>query len=203
MRGAMMMAAALFAGATALTAQEPGAKAEIRPFVGASIPTGAQRDLFNDAPVFGLQGAMELKPTLHLVGTFGWVPGQNEYVSARDNVNMFAYDVGLELSMVRPLGGNWQFRPYAGIGGGGRTYAYEADQLADKTCVAGLWCAGIRVPGRPHRIPGGSTRRRVLLPLTHYRPGLRDAKRGQAHGRLCLSFPLRPTVIPSRGVAAG
>jgi hypothetical protein len=138
----MMMAAALFAGATALRAQEPGAKAEIRPFVGASIPTGSQRDLFNDAPVFGLQGAVELKPTLHLVGTFGWVPGQSEYVSARDNVNIFAYDVGLELSMVRPLGGNWQFRPYAGIGGGGRTYAYEADQLADKTCVAGYGALG-------------------------------------------------------------
>lgn len=142
MRRTMLATAALFAGATAVYAQEPGAKVEVRPFVGASIPTGAQRDLFNDAPIFGVQGAVQVKPTLHLVGTFGWVPGQNEYVAARDNVNVFAYDVGVELSMVRPLGGNWQFRPYAGIGGGGRTYAYEADQLADKTCVAGYGALG-------------------------------------------------------------
>ena len=94
-------------------------------------------DLFNDAPIFGLQGAVELKPTLHLVGTFGWVPGQNTYVLTRDKVNIFQYDVGLELSMVRPLSANWQFRPYVGIGGGARTHAYQADQLADKTCAAG------------------------------------------------------------------
>src|SRR5918994_6160765 len=107
MRRTMLVAAALIAGATALSAQERAVKGEIRPFVGASIPTGTQRDLFNDAPIFGLQGAVELKPTFHLVGTFGWVPGQNEYVLARDNVNIFQYDIGLELSMVRPLGANW------------------------------------------------------------------------------------------------
>src|ERR687897_239991 len=101
MKRAIVAAAALLAGATTLPAQESGAKAEVRPFVGASIPTGTQRDLFNDAPIFGLQGAVQLKPTLHLVGTFGWLPGQNEYVLTRDNVNVFAYDVGVELSMVR------------------------------------------------------------------------------------------------------
>src|SRR5215216_5707696 len=97
MRRTMLAAAALIAGATAVAAQEPGAKAEVRPFVGASIPTGTQRDLFNDAPVFGLQGAVQLKPNFHVVGTFGWVPGQNQFVSTRDNVNIFQYDVGLEL----------------------------------------------------------------------------------------------------------
>ena len=143
MKRAIAAAAALLAGATTLPAQESGAKAEVRPFVGASIPTGTQRDLFNDAPIFGLQGAVELKPTLHLVGTFGWVPGQNQYVLARDNVNIFQYDVGVELSMIRPLGGgNWQFRPFVGIGGGARTYAFEADQLADKTCAAGYGALG-------------------------------------------------------------
>jgi hypothetical protein len=142
MRRIILVTGALLAGATALPAQEREAKAEIRPFIGASIPTGAQRDLFNDAPIFGLQGAVELKPTLHLVGTFGWVPGQNEYVLARDNVNVFQYDVGVELSMVRPLGGTWQFRPFVGIGGGARTYVYEADQLGDKTCAAGYGALG-------------------------------------------------------------
>jgi hypothetical protein len=38
-------------------------------------------------------------------------------VLTRDKVNVFEYDVGL--------------------GGGARTYAYEAGQLSDKTCAAG------------------------------------------------------------------
>lgn len=181
MRRIMLAAVALVFGATALPAQETGAKAEIRPFVGASIPTGTQRDLFNDAPVFGLQGAVELKPTLHLVGTFGWVPGQNEYVLARDNVNIFQYDVGIELSMVRGLGASWQFRPYLGVGGGARTYAYEADQLGDKTCAAGYGALGsefqlgrtaLRVEARDDvfcfksPIPGQDSRTRNDLRLT-------------------------------------
>jgi hypothetical protein len=142
MRRTMLAAAALMAGAMALSAQEPAARPEIRPFMGASIPTGTQRDLFNDAPMFGLQGAVQLKPNFHVVGTFGWVPGQNQFVLTRDNVNIFQYDVGLELGMVRALGGNWQFKPYLGIGGGARTYAYEADQLADRTCAAGYGALG-------------------------------------------------------------
>lgn len=142
MRRTMLAVAALFVGATALSAQESGVKAEFRPFVGASVSTGTQRDLFRDAPIFGLQGAVELHPNFHLVGTFGWVPGQNEFVLTRDNVNVFQYDVGIELGLVRPLGGNWQFKPYLGIGGGARTYAYEADQLADRTCTAGYGALG-------------------------------------------------------------
>jgi hypothetical protein len=130
------------AGATVLSAQESRAAPEIRPFVGVSITTGTQRDLFNDAPVFGLQGAVELKPTLHLVGTFGWVPGQTQYVTTGDNVNIFQYDVGVELGMVRELSGTWQFRPYLGLGAGARTYAYQAGTLADKTCAQGYGAAG-------------------------------------------------------------
>jgi hypothetical protein len=142
MRRTILVAAAVFAGATALAAQQQRARPEIRPFTGASIATGAQRDLFNDAPIFGLQGAVELKPNFHLVGTFGWVPGQNQFVLSRDNVNIFQYDVGVELGLVRRLSENWQFKPYIGLGGGGRTYAYQAPQLSDRTCVAGYSALG-------------------------------------------------------------
>jgi hypothetical protein len=141
--GVTVVAAALLTAVTALSAPEPRAKPELRPFVGASIPTGTQRDLFNDAPIFGLQGAVELKPTLHLVGTFGWVPGQNAYVLTRDNVNIFQYDVGLERSMVRPLSGNWQFRPYVGISGGARPPTrIRLTSWADQTCAAGYGTLG-------------------------------------------------------------
>lgn len=174
--GVTVVAAALLTAVTALSAQEPRAKPELRPFVGASIPTGTQRDLFNDAPIFGLQGAVELKPTLHLVGTFGWVPGQNAYVLTRDNVNIFQYDVGLERSMVRPLGGNWQFRPYVGISGGAPTYAYQADQLGRSDLRS-----RVRYPG--HGVPAGTnsrsgSRREMMCSASSRRWQARIPRRG-------------------------
>lgn len=181
MRRTILATSVLVATATVLSAQTPRARPEIRPFMGASIPTGSQRDFFNDAPIFGLQGAVELKPTLHLVGTFGWTPGQNTYVLTRDNVNVFEYDVGLELGMVRPLGGKWELKPYAGIGGGARTYTYQAAGLADKTCAAGYGALGtefqigntaLRVEGRDNvfcfrsPIAGQNSRTRNDIRLT-------------------------------------
>jgi hypothetical protein len=91
MRRILLATLGVLAGAAVLSAQEPGAKLEIRPFAGVSVPTGTQRQVFNDAPIFGLQGAVELKPNFHVVGSFGWVPGQNEFVLSRDNVNIYQY----------------------------------------------------------------------------------------------------------------
>jgi len=45
-----------------------------RPFLGANLPTGAQRDALTDAPMFGLQAGLELRPSLHLVATRALVP---------------------------------------------------------------------------------------------------------------------------------
>ena len=35
---------------------------ELRPFVGAYMPTGAMRDVMKSSALFGLQGALEVKP---------------------------------------------------------------------------------------------------------------------------------------------
>ena len=143
MRRTVFAVAALVAGATALAAQTPKKiRPEIRPFVGATIPTGEQRDLFADAALVGAQAAVELKPSLHVLGTFGWTPGQNKYAVALDNVSIFQYTVGAELGFVEPLAGNWEVRPFIGVGVGGRTYAYEASTLDDKTDVAGYGAVG-------------------------------------------------------------
>lgn len=133
MKRIAIVAAVLLAGATALTAQSPLTKPEFRPFAGANIPTGPQRDLFGDAGMIGAQLALEIKPTLHVLGTFGWVASQSTYAVTDNNVNMFTYDVGLEFGVVEPLGGKWELKPFVGIGGGARTYAYRG-ALPDKTC---------------------------------------------------------------------
>jgi hypothetical protein len=142
MRRITLAAAALALGAVALPAQTRKPVPEIRPFAGASIPSGAQRDLFKDAPMFGAQAALELKPNLHLIGTFGWVPGHTKYPVADDAVDLFEYNVGAELGLVRPMGGGWQFKPFLGLGAGARTYNYQAKDLTTETCTAGYGAAG-------------------------------------------------------------
>jgi hypothetical protein len=143
MRTFMFAAAALCAATTALRAQAPTVpRLELRPFVGALVPTGDQRDLFTNEPLFGLQAAVEVKPTFHVVGSFGWVPAESKYAIADNKADVFQYDMGVEFSLIRPMPGDWQFRPFLGFGAGGRTYTYEAEQLNNKTCLAGYGALG-------------------------------------------------------------
>lgn len=141
MRKIAVIVAALGTGTAALAAQTP-LKPEIRPFAGAIIPTGAQRNLFQDAPMVGVSAALELKPSLHVLTTLTWVPGQDKYPVAQDNVNIFQYTAGVEVGFVKPLGGRWELRPFAGLGVGGRTYAFQGLGLDDQTCFAGYGVVG-------------------------------------------------------------
>ena len=134
-------AAVLFAGGAVLSAQSSVPKPEFRPFVGANIPTGPQRDLFGDAGMIGAQVAVEIRPTLHVLGSFGWIATQSNYAVTNDNVNLFTYDVGLELSVVTPMASQWEFKPFVGIGAGARTYAYRG-ALPNKTGGSGYFALG-------------------------------------------------------------
>ena len=142
MRRTIMVLAVLVTGSSTLPGQAPTWKPELRPFVGASVPTGGQRDLFKDAAMFGVQGALELRPTFHVLGTLNWVPAHNRYAGADENVSIFAYDVGIEKGLVRPLVNGWELRPFFGVGAGARTYAYKSSSLKDQTCVAGYGALG-------------------------------------------------------------
>jgi Outer membrane protein beta-barrel domain len=142
MRWTALTTGVLVAGATALSAQAPQPALELRPFVGAYIPTGAQRDLFRDAPMFGVQAAVEIKEYLHVLGSFAWAPDENKYQVTGDNVGIYQYDVGAELGFVQALGANWQLKPFIGVGGGARTYDFEARSLPTKTCAAGYGAIG-------------------------------------------------------------
>jgi hypothetical protein len=141
MKRIVIAAAALVAGATALPAQVTTLKPEIRPFAGANIPTGPQRDVFTDGGMLGAQIALELNPSLHVLGSLGWVASQTMYAVSNDHVNMFTYDVGVEFGVVQPLGGMWELKPFAGIGAGGRTYTYRG-ALPDRTGLSGYVALG-------------------------------------------------------------
>lgn len=142
MRKLVILVAALALVANALPAQTPTVKPEIRPFAGAMIPTGELRNLFLDAPLFGIATAVEVQPTFHVQATFVWVPAQDKYGLAQNNVNIFQYTAGAELGFVTPLAGSWELRPFAGVGLGGRTYAFQGAGLKDRTDFVGYGAIG-------------------------------------------------------------
>jgi hypothetical protein len=129
--------------AGAVSAQGTTLRPEIRPFVGMYVPTGHQRDMFKDAALFGVQAALEIEPSFHLLGTFGYVPGQTKLTSVGNDVQILAYDVGFEVDMVRSLGGAWLFKPFFGLGVGARTYMYDNVALRDRSCAAGYGALGM------------------------------------------------------------
>ena len=133
---------AIGAAASALSAQSPGITPELRPFIGVSVPTGDQQDLFKRAPMAGLQGALEIRPNFHVIGTFGYVPGESKYAVTYNDVKIYDYNIGAELGLVRQWGASWEFKPFIGLGAGARTYAYKDQTLTDKTCAAGYGAAG-------------------------------------------------------------
>jgi hypothetical protein len=135
----LAVALVLGASAAAQTPSEP--KGEVRPFVGASIPTGELRDAYASKPILGLQGAVQVTPTFHLVSSFGWVPSKAKYAVANRDVNVFQYDGGVELGLMRQMG-RWQFKPFLGLGAGARTYLYSSPQLTDRTCLSGYGTVG-------------------------------------------------------------
>jgi hypothetical protein len=142
MRKLIFTVAVLAAGAAALPAQVTGTPFEVRPFVGANIPTGTQRDLFKPAALFGVQAAVEVRENFHVLGTFGWVPAQNKYDVLDADVHMFQYDVGLEYGMVGHMGASWLIKPFVGLGAGARTYVFDANELKNRTCLAGYGALG-------------------------------------------------------------
>lgn len=189
MKRSMILVAALFAGATVLSAQATRIKPEIRPFAGAIIPTGDQRDLFLDAPMAGVSTALELKPSLHVLATFTWVAAQNKYPVAQDNVNIYQYSVGAELGFVKPLGGRWELRPFAGIGVGGRTYAFQGLGLNDKTCFAGYGALGteFQIARTALRLEARHNVFRYLSPM----PGVSAQTRNDIGLSLGIAYHLR------------
>ena len=147
MRTTALALATLLGCAAALQAQEP-LRPELRPFVGAHLPTGDQRSLFKDALMVGAQGALELRPTFHILTTFGWIHGRNKYAVANDNVNIFAYDLGVEWNMIRAFDPTWRLSPFLGVGAGGRTYSFRESTLSTRTCAAAYGALGTELQVR-------------------------------------------------------
>lgn len=125
---------------------------EVRPFVGAFVPTGPQRDILKDTWLVGTQAALEIADRAHLVGTFAWAPNR----TSRD-VCVYDYTAGVEGFRAMPLRGSWELRPFLGLGLGGRTYVNHGDADRRQTTWGGYGALGtefqmnriaVRIEGR-------------------------------------------------------
>jgi hypothetical protein len=120
-----------------------GGAFELRPYVGAYVPTGDQRDFLKDAVLVGAQASWRLVPQLALTGTFGWSPSKDRITAGDETLDVYQYDVGAEARWTDAYaGGSWSFSPFAGLGIGGRTYDYRDLDVDSKTNVAGYGALG-------------------------------------------------------------
>lgn len=132
---------------------------EIRPYVGAYLPTGDQRDILKDAILVGAQASYRVIPQLAITGTVGWSPTEDR-VGAGQTLDLLQYDVGAELRAPAWVQrASWDFSPFVGLGVGGRTYDYRDLDVDAKTNVAGYGALGgefgfgqfgIRIEGRDY-----------------------------------------------------
>jgi hypothetical protein len=172
---ATVAALALMVAATA-KAQNIGGSFEVRPFVGAYIPTGDQRDFLKDAVLTGAQLSWRAIPALAITGSFGWSPSKDRITPGNQTLDIYQYDVGAELRAASLYSsGVWNFSPFAGLGVGGRTYNYRDLDVDSKTNVDGYAALGgdvsfgpigFRIEGRDYvsqfkpLIGGGDTKTR-------------------------------------------
>jgi hypothetical protein len=126
-----------------LDAQAPASRDfEIRPYVGAFLPTGDQRDLLKDALLVGAQASYRVIPQLAITGTLGWSPTEDR-VGAGQTLDLLQYDVGGELRAPAWIQrASWDFTPFFGLGVGGRTYDYRDLDTDATTNVAGYGALG-------------------------------------------------------------
>ena len=131
---------------------------ELRPFAGALLPTGAQRDLLQNAALVGAQLGWAVHPNVGLTGGFGWSPikdrttaaaGTRFFTGRGETVDLFQYDVGVEGRLPLAAAAGWTATPYLGLGGGGRTYRYrDVDGVDGQTSPFGYGAVGVDLAPR-------------------------------------------------------
>lgn len=115
---------------------------EVRPFVGAYMPTGDHGDLLEAGATVGTQGAFNLTRRLSLVASASWTRSALSDAAIDDGIDLFQYDLGAEFRQPITLANGATIAPFIGVGAGGRTYAYEAEALDAETNLAGYGSIG-------------------------------------------------------------
>jgi hypothetical protein len=100
---------------------------------GAIVPTGEQRNAVKRANLSALQVAYVVQPGLAITSMFGWARSRDIATAGDPKIDMFTYDVGVELR-----GKSIPLSPFVGVGAGGRSYNYRSLDV-DATHNAGAY----------------------------------------------------------------
>jgi hypothetical protein len=172
-RSSLLVLSLLVAGTTVQAQETPSSRGAVRPFVGAYIPTGDQRDFLKDAVLLGAQASWNATPNIAVTGSFGWSPSKDRIAAGDQEIDLFQYDVGLEARSSAVRVG--LLSPFIGAGVGGRTYNYRDLDVESKSNFDGYGALGfdaalglvsLRVEGRDYisrfqpLIGGGETKTR-------------------------------------------
>jgi hypothetical protein len=91
---------------------------------GTLVPTGAQRNAIKRGNVTAVQVAFVARPAFAITSTVGWARSRDIVLADDPKLDVFSYDVGAEVRAPR-MGNAVTFTPFAGVGGGGRSYNYR------------------------------------------------------------------------------
>ena len=110
---------------------------------GAIVPTGHQRDAIKRGNLTAAQLSWVVRPALAVIATAGWARSRDIAAAGDPKLDVFTYDLGAELRAKR-----WSardaitFRPFAGVGAGGRSYNYRSLDVNATHNVAAYGSAG-------------------------------------------------------------
>ncbi len=196
-------------GASAQTAAPAASRAragpELRPYVGAFVPTGVQRAALGNAVVTGAQVGWQFHRNLAVAGSFGWAPTKSKqtvsvngraFTGPREPLDLFAYDVALEGRGTSFQGfAAWSTRPYLALGAGGRTYRYrDLDGADPQTNLVGHAAVGLDVNPDAGRV---GLRLEARNNVSAFRGLLGESRAAQGRNDVQLSAGLTVRFAPS------
>jgi hypothetical protein len=113
---------------------------------GAVLPTGSQGDSIKRGNMTAVQLSYGVRPALVVTGTFGWSRTRPLGLGSDARLHIFGYDLGAEIRAPRrSTDRRLNFKPFAGIGAGARTYNYRHVDSATTHDVAAYASAGAEI----------------------------------------------------------
>jgi len=146
-RSALVALGLTLAGGVASAQGPASVPITLRPFVGAYIPTGDQRDFLKDAVLVGTQASWNATEQLAVTGSFAWTPSKDKITAGNQTLDEFQYDLGLELRSAQTDIGI--VSPFVAGGLGARTYSYRDLNVDSKSDFDGYGGVGLDAKAGP------------------------------------------------------